>query len=141
MTGKVVARLSPTSTSTSSTRPQRASSSENVKGLTTITHQNTFKAYLKSLRDGLDNKYIVSWRVLNTTDFGLPQNRPRLYIIGIKRGVLQGRQLPPFQWPPSVGCVPLASVLESCQVRKQPRPGTVAEKSLQMLQRQLTETC
>ena len=114
---------------------------ENVKGLTMVTHQDTFKAYLKCLRDGLDNKYIVSWRVLNTTDFGLPQNRPRLYIIGIKRGVLQGRQLPPFQWPPSVGCVPLASVLESCQVRKQPRPGTVAEKSLQMLQRQLTETC
>ena len=87
----------------------------------------------------MDNKYIVSWHVLNTTDFGLPQNRPRLYIIGIKRGVLQGRQLPPFQWPPSVGCMPLASVLESCQVRKQPRPGTAAEKSLQMLQRQLTE--
>ena len=104
-----------------------------------VTHQDTFKAYLKSLRDGLDNKCIVSWRVLNTADFGLPQSRPRLYIIGIKRGVLQGRQLPPFQWPPSVGCVPLASVLESCQVRKQPRPGTVAEKSLQMLQRQLTE--
>ena len=113
---------------------------EKVKGLTTVAHQNTFKAYLKSLRDGLDNKYIVSWRVLNTADFGLPQNRPRLYIIGIKHGVLQGRQLPPFQWPPSVGCVQLASVLKSCQVRKQPRPGTVAEKSLQMLlQRELTE--
>ena len=81
---------------------------ENVKGLTTVTHQNTFKAYLKSLRGGLDNTYIVSWRVLNTADFGLPQNRPRLYIIGIKRCVLQGRQLPPFQWPPSVGCAPLA---------------------------------
>ena len=65
-----------------------------------VTHQDTFKAYFKSLRDGLDNKYLVSWRVLNTADFGLPQNRPRLYIIGIKRGVLQGRQLPPFQWPP-----------------------------------------
>jgi DNA (cytosine-5)-methyltransferase 1 len=63
---------------------------ENVKGLTTVTHQNTFKAYLKSLRDGLGNKYIVSWRVLNTADFGPPQTRPRFYIIGIKRGVLQG---------------------------------------------------
>lgn len=141
MTGKVVDRLLPRLpvTSTSSTRPQRASSWKKVRALAMVTHQDTFKAYLKSLRDGLDNKYIVSWRVLNTADFGLPQNRPRLYIIGIKRGVLQGRQLPPFQWPPSVGCVPLASVLESCQVRKQPRPGTVAEKSLQMLQRQLTE--
>ena len=87
-----------------------------------LKHRDTLAAYLKPLRDGLDNAYIVSWRVLNTSDFGLPQNRPRLYIIGIQRAVLQGRQLPPFQWPRSVGC-PLASVLESCQVRKQPRPG------------------
>ena len=112
---------------------------ENVKGLTMVTHRDTFAAYLKSLRDGLDNKYIVSWRVLNTADFGLPQNRPRLYIIGIQCAALQGRQLPPFQWPRSVGCVPLASVLESGQVRQQPRPNTVAEKTLHMLQRQLTE--
>ena len=90
-------------------------------------------------RQGLDNKYLVSWRVPNTADFGLPQNRPRLYIIGIQRAVLQGRQLPPFQWPRSVGCVPLVSVLESQVQRQQPRPNTVADKNLRMLQRQLTE--
>ena len=105
-----------------------------------VTHQDAFAAYLESLRDGLDNKYKVSWRVLKTADFGLPQNRPRLYIIGIKRVVIQGRQLPPFRWPRSVGCVPLASVLESGQVRKQPRPGTVAEKNLHMLQRLRAES-
>ena len=111
---------------------------ENVKGLTMVTHRDTFAAYLKSLRDGLDNKYIVSWRVLNTADFGLPQNRPRLYIIGIQHAVLQGRQLPPFQWPRTVGCVPLASVLESGPVqRQQPRPNTVAEKNLRTLQHRL----
>ena len=82
----------------------------------------------------------VSWRVLNAADFGLPQNRPRLYIIAIKCVVFQGRQLPPLRWPRSVGCVPLAFVLESGQVRKQPRPGTVAEKNLHnMLQSRLTE--
>ena len=112
---------------------------ENVKGLTMVTHRETFAAYLKSLREGLDNKYLVSWRVLNTADFGLPQNRPRLYIIGIQRAVLQGRQLPPFQWPRSVGCVPLVSVLESQVQRQQPRPNTVADKNLCMLQRRLTE--
>ena len=104
-----------------------------------VTHQDAFAAYLESLRDGLDNKYTVSWRVLNTADFGLPQNRPRLYIIGIKRVVIRGGHIPPFMWPSSVGCVPLASVLESGQVRKQPRPGTVAEKNLHMLQRRPTE--
>ena len=88
---------------------------------------------------GWAKKYMVSWRVLSTADFGLPQNRTRLYIIGIKRVVLQGRQLPPFKWPRSVGCVPLASVLESGQVRKQPRPGTVAENNIHTLQRRLTD--
>ncbi|MFM7980188.1 MAG: DNA cytosine methyltransferase, partial [Candidatus Fonsibacter sp.] len=86
----------------------------------------------------MDNKYIVSLRVLNTVAFGLPQNRPRLYVIGIKGVVLRGRQPPPLQWLRPVGCVPLASVFESGQVRKQPRPGTVADKSLHMLQAQLT---
>ena len=52
---------------------------DNVKGLTMVTHQDTFKAYLKSPRDGLDNKYIVSWRVLNTADFGLPQPSKALH--------------------------------------------------------------
>ena len=112
---------------------------ENVRGLTMVTHQDASVAYVESLRDGLDNKYMVSWRVLHTADFGLPQNRPGLYIIGIKLVVLQGRQLPPFMWPGSVGCVPFASVLGSGQVRKQPRPGTVADKNLHLLRRRLAE--
>ena len=106
--------------------------SENVKGLTLIRHQDALAAYSESLRDGLDNKYMASWRVLNTADFGIPQHRQ-------KSASAQGRQLPPFKWPRSVGCVPLASVLEHGQVRKQPRPGTVAEKNLHRLQRRLAE--
>ncbi|MFM7985237.1 MAG: DNA cytosine methyltransferase [Candidatus Fonsibacter sp.] len=53
------------------------------------THRDTCAVYSKSLRAGLDNKNIVFWRVLNTADFGLPQNRPRLYIIGMQWVVVQ----------------------------------------------------
>ena len=93
--------------------------------MTTGTHKDAFANVLKSLRDGLRNEYIVSWRVLNTADFGLPQNRPRLYIIGMRRDALQdGLQL---LWPRPLGCVPLDSILEvavKC-TDHQPKVGTI----------------
>jgi DNA (cytosine-5)-methyltransferase 1 len=115
---------------------------ENVKGMTMATHREAFTQLLQSLRAGMENKYIVSWRVVNTADFGLPQNRPRLYIIGIRRAVLKERPgLPPFLWPRPVGCVPLASVLETGQVKRpQPRAGTTAAKNLLLLQRRLKKS-
>ena len=82
---------------------------ENVQGMTTHKHKDAFANVLSSLRGGLDNNYMVSWRVVNTADFGLPQNRPRLYIIGMRRDALQDRSR--FVWPRPVGCVPLASIL------------------------------
>ena len=62
---------------------------ENVKGFTTVKHKDAFANVLKALRSGLKDQYMVSWRVVNTADYGLPQNRPRLYIIGMLRGALQ----------------------------------------------------
>jgi DNA (cytosine-5)-methyltransferase 1 len=112
---------------------------ENVKGMTTGTHKDAFANVLKSLRDGLHNKYIVSWRVLNTADFGLPQNRPRLYIIGMRRDALQdGLQ---FLWPRPLGCVPLDSILEvavKCEDH-QPKVGTIAHTNLRMFLDRLQE--
>lgn len=52
---------------------------ENVKGLTNHDKGNTFKTIMNSLeRMG----YHVSYKVLNAKDFGLPQNRERIYIVG-----------------------------------------------------------
>lgn len=56
---------------------------ENVKGLLTHDKGNTFDFilhYLKKL------KHDIYYKVLNTLDYGLPQNRERIYIIGLKRG-------------------------------------------------------
>ena len=56
---------------------------ENVKGL---IHKNNQKI-LNIMLDNLENcGYQVSWQVLNAKDFGLPQNRERIYIVGNKKG-------------------------------------------------------
>ena len=57
---------------------------ENVKGLTTRRHKATFDKIISELeRLG----YSVRWKVLNSKDYGIPQNRERLWIYGY-RGVL-----------------------------------------------------
>jgi len=62
---------------------------ENVEGL--ITHDKekkedkigrTFKIILQSLDD---LGYKVTWKVLNANDFGVPQDRKRIYIIGTRK--------------------------------------------------------
>lgn len=54
---------------------------ENVRGLTTHDHGRTFNTILEHLRN-LD--YGVSYVILNSSNFGVPQNRVRVYIVGIK---------------------------------------------------------
>lgn len=65
---------------------------ENVKGLLNHDGGNTFRTILNTL-DELG--YDVEWRVLNSKDFGVPQNRERVYIIGHFRGD-SGREVFPF---------------------------------------------
>jgi DNA (cytosine-5)-methyltransferase 1 len=54
---------------------------ENVRGLTTHDHGRTFNTILEHLKK-LD--YGVSYVILNSSNFGVPQNRVRVYIVGIK---------------------------------------------------------
>ena len=56
---------------------------ENVKHLIHHDKKNTFKVIINSLKE---LGYNVSYKVLNTKDFGLPQNRERIFIIGCKNG-------------------------------------------------------
>lgn len=55
---------------------------ENVKGLLNHDRGNTFEVILSTL-DELG--YDVEWQVLNSKDFGVPQNRERVFIIGHSR--------------------------------------------------------
>lgn len=52
---------------------------ENVKGLLSHDGGKTFKTILGVLAD---LGYDVEWQVLNSKDFGVPQNRERVFIVG-----------------------------------------------------------
>ncbi|MEO7621798.1 MAG: DNA cytosine methyltransferase [Gallionella sp.] len=54
---------------------------ENVRGLTTHDEGRTFSTILEHLRK---LEYGVSYVILNSSNFGVPQNRVRVYIVGIK---------------------------------------------------------
>lgn len=65
---------------------------ENVKGLLNIDGGNTFRTILNTL-DELG--YDVEWRIINSKNHGVAQNRERVYIIGHLRGD-GGREVFPF---------------------------------------------
>lgn len=52
---------------------------ENVRGLTTHDEKNTW-AIIKGIFEDLN--YNISYDVLNAVDFGVPQNRRRLFVVG-----------------------------------------------------------
>lgn len=64
---------------------------ENVKGI--LNHENgiTFETIISTL-DELG--YNVEWQLLNSKDFGVPQNRERVFIIGHLRGERTRRIFP-----------------------------------------------
>ena len=66
---------------------------ENVKGLLSDDNSATFKTILYKLHNL--NIYNVYWKVLNTKDYGIPQNRERVFIVGI----LKDYQKKEFEWP------------------------------------------
>lgn len=63
---------------------------ENVEGLVTHDRQNPRDKIGKTLTvilETLDSLgYQVSWRVLNAKDFGIAQERKRIYLVGSRKG-------------------------------------------------------
>ena len=64
---------------------------ENVKGLLNHNKGETFRVILQTL-DELG--YDVQWQVLNSKNFGVPQNRERVFIIGNLRGTSRPKVFP-----------------------------------------------
>ncbi len=59
---------------------------ENVKGLKNHNKGRTFKTILKVLREDLDY-YVPDPKTMNAKDFGVPQNRERIFIIGFRKDI------------------------------------------------------
>ena len=71
------------------TKQPKAFLLENVKRLTTHDSGRTFRIILETLKQ---LGYTVYFKVLNTLDFGLPQKRERIYIVGFSDNI-------PFYFP------------------------------------------
>lgn len=80
---------------------------ENVRGLVGHDNGNTFNRILEILGSG----YIVHHGLLNAKDFGLPQSRLRVYIVGIRKDLLGAKNFK-FPVPPKTPTT-VGEILES----------------------------
>jgi DNA (cytosine-5)-methyltransferase 1 len=59
---------------------------ENVKNLLSKTHRHNFDAYLESMRE---LGYVNYYQVLNAKDYGIPQNRERVFTVSIREDIAE----------------------------------------------------
>ena len=64
---------------------------ENVKNLISKKHIHNFNAYLEKMSGGGYNNY---FKVLNAKDYGIPQNRERIFTISIRKDIDKGFVFP-----------------------------------------------
>lgn len=77
---------------------------ENVKNLMSHDKGKTFEVIKNTLE--FDLKYNIHYKILNAKDFGVPQNRERIFIVGFKRNLK-------FQFPEPLNIqVKLEDILE-----------------------------
>lgn len=70
---------------------------ENVKGLLSSKHQNG-KRLIEVIQGDLEKLgYRVSYRVVNAADYGVPQNRERLILVGFRKDLQKTFIFPPVQ--------------------------------------------
>ena len=92
---------------------------ENVPGLLSHDKGRTFHTILSTF---YELGYHVEWKVLNSRDFGVPQSRRRVYIIGYLDGRCAGKILP---FPRADGA-PLIQVIPGAQGKRVYHPDGVS---------------
>lgn len=80
---------------------------ENVKNIVGARFRPTFNLFVKELED---YGYNVHWQVLNAKNYGIPQNRERVYCVIIRKDLDNGR----FKFPEPISLKhTLADMLET----------------------------
>jgi DNA (cytosine-5)-methyltransferase 1 len=75
---------------------------ENVTGL---IKQKSNKEYLVKLLKKLQDQYFIDYKTLNALNFGVPQNRERVFFVGIRKNAINKKRLVVelsghwFSWP------------------------------------------
>lgn len=95
---------------------------ENVRGVLTHSKGQTWEVIKTHLAQLKDLGYLVEWRVLNTrVHSGLPQNRPRLYIVGTldhEHGIV---------WPEPVPMDPFQDYIDWNNTKKEEMPAVIKD--------------
>lgn len=95
---------------------------ENVKGLLNHDKGNTRKVIYDELKELITLGYKVDWKVLNTRDYGIPQNRERVYIVGTKGD---------FSWPSPVSLHKhLSEYVDDTNKKRREPPNFIKEANL-----------
>ncbi len=96
-------------------KPPKCFCLENVSNLGRM-HAEVLHNILAVLHGIVDNRgrpvFVLSYKTLDTADFGLPQRRRRIYIVGMRTdcyGTAHGN--PEFAWPPAAACPAIAAFL------------------------------
>ena len=64
---------------------------ENVKALLSNDKGRTFKVVMDTLANLRSGAYHVEWKLMDTQAHGVPQSRPRVYIVGIDKAISAGQ--------------------------------------------------
>lgn len=107
---------------------------ENVKNLVGKRFVNEFKTMLHAL----DNAgYTSYWKVLNAVDYGIPQNRERVFVVSVRKDLDTGS----FEFPEPIGCdLRLIDLLEDVVDEKYFIPDWKAQELLKEYESQLNGT-
>ncbi len=96
------------------TKKPRFFIAENVKGLLSANKKKAFPLIIKHFEE---SGYFVKWKLLNSADFGVPQKRERVFIIGFKNE----RDYQDFSFPKPITKekhVPLKTALQNNIIEK-----------------------
>jgi len=85
---------------------------ENVRSLLTHDKGNTFHIINELLQEL--NEYNIYHNVLNTYDYGIPQSRNRIFIVGIKKKI----QTKPFTFPKPINMMDLSKFINLKNINK-----------------------
>jgi DNA (cytosine-5)-methyltransferase 1 len=67
---------------------------ENVSGLTRLNNGEWFKKQIDVYENQLDTKYHVHWQLMNAADYGVPQFRKRVIIVGVRHDISDTFEFP-----------------------------------------------